>query len=54
MTGTTVAFTVSMNVEGNAVDAVYSGELQADGSLKGSVDIGGGAMGGSFSATRKK
>ena len=52
--GTTVTFTVSMNVEGNAIDAVYSGVLQADGSLKGSVDIGGGAMGGSFSATRKK
>ena len=43
-----------MNVEGNAIDAVYSGVLQADGSLKGSVDIGGGAMVGSFSATRKK
>ena len=43
-----------MSVEGNAIDAVYSGVLQADGSLKGSVDIGGGAMGGSFSATRKK
>ncbi len=53
-TGTTVTFTVSMNVEGNQVDAVYSGVLQADGSLKGTVDIGGGAMAGSFSATRKQ
>jgi hypothetical protein len=54
VTGTAVTFTVSMNIEGNAIDAVYSGVLQADGSLKGSVDIGGGAMGGSFSAQRKK
>jgi len=28
--------------------------IQADGSLKGTVDIGGGAMGGTFSASRKK
>jgi hypothetical protein len=53
VTGTAVTFTVSMNVEGNAVNAVYSGVLQADGSLKGSVDIGG-MMSGSFSAARKK
>lgn len=54
VTGTAVSFTVSMNIEGNALDAVYSGVLQADGSLKGTVDIAGGAMGGTFSATRKK
>ena len=53
MTGTAVTFTVSMNIEGNAVNAVYNGVLQADGSLKGSVDIGG-VMSGSFSAARKK
>ena len=53
VTGTAVTFTVAMNIEGNALNAVYSGVLQADGSLKGSVDIGG-AMSGSFSATRKK
>jgi hypothetical protein len=53
VTGTAVTFTVAMNIEGNALNAVYSGVLQADGSLKGSVDIGG-AMSGSFSASRKK
>jgi hypothetical protein len=53
VTGTAVTFTVAMNIEGNALSAVYSGVLQADGSMKGTVDIGG-AMGGSFSATRKK
>jgi hypothetical protein len=53
VTGTAVTFTVAMNIEGNALSAVYSGVVQADGSLKGTVDIGG-AMGGSFSASRKK
>ena len=53
VTGTAVTFTVSMNIEGNALNAVYTGVLQADGSLKGTVDIGG-AMGGTFSASRKK
>lgn len=52
--GTEMTFSVSMSVEGNAITAVYTGVVQADGSLKGSVDIGGGAMAGTFSATRKK
>ena len=52
--GSDVTFTVSLSVEGNAINAVYTGAVQADGSLKGSVDIGGGAMAGTFSATRKK
>ena len=52
--GTEVSFTVSLTVEGNAVNAIYTGVVQADGSLKGSVDIANGAMAGSFSATRKK
>lgn len=53
VTGTAVTFDVSMNIEGNAITATYSGVLQADGSLKGTVDIGG-AMGGTFSASRKR
>lgn len=53
VTGTAVTFSVSMNIEGNAVTAAYSGVIQADGSLKGSVDIAG-AMSGTFSATKKK
>jgi len=53
VTGTAVTFTVAMNIEGNALSAVYSGVVQGDGSLKGTVDIGGG-MGGTFSATKKK
>jgi hypothetical protein len=53
VTGTAVSFSVSMNIEGNAITASYSGVVQADGSLKGSVDLAG-AMSGTFSATKKK
>jgi len=52
--GTEMTFSVSMSVEGNAINAVYTGVVQADGSLKGSVDIAGGAMAGSFTAVKKK
>jgi len=52
--GTEMTFTVSMTVEGNAINAVYTGVLQADGTLKGSVDIAGGAMAGTFTATKRK
>jgi hypothetical protein len=52
--GTEVTFTVSLSVEGNAVSAVYAGVVQADGSIKGSVDIANGAMGGTFTAVKKK
>jgi len=52
--GTEMTFSVAMSIEGNSIAAVYTGVVQADGSLKGSVDIGGGAMAGSFTATKKK
>jgi hypothetical protein len=52
--GTEVTFTVSLSVEGNAITAVYNGVIQADGSIKGGVDIASGAMAGTFSASRKK
>ena len=52
--GTEVSFSVSLTVEGNAVTALYTGVVQPDGSIKGSVDIGNGAMAGSFTAVKKK
>jgi hypothetical protein len=52
--GTEMTFSVSMTVEGNAINAVYTGVVQADGSLKGSVSIADGAMAGSFTAVKKK
>jgi hypothetical protein len=51
--GTELTFTVAMSIEGNAMNVVYNGVVQPDGSIKGGVDIGG-AMSGTFSATRKK
>jgi len=51
--GTEMTFTVSMSIEGNAISADYNGVIQPDGSIKGGVDLGG-AMSGSFTATRKK
>jgi len=51
--GSDVTFSVSMNIEGNAITAVYSGTIQPDGSLKGTVGLGD-AMSGTFTASRKK
>jgi hypothetical protein len=51
--GSDVTFSVSMNIEGNGITAVYTGTIQPDGSLKGTVGLGD-AMSGTFTATRKK
>ncbi len=51
--GSDVNFSVSMNIEGNAVTGTYSGKVQPDGTIAGSVDIGG-MMSGTFTATRSK
>src|SRR3954466_53951 len=53
VTGSDVTFSVSMNIEGNGITAVYTGTVQPDGTMKGSVGLGD-AMSGTFSATRKK
>jgi hypothetical protein len=50
--GNDVVFSVPMNIEGNAITAAYTGTLQPDGTLKGSVDLG--QMGGTFTASRKR
>jgi hypothetical protein len=52
--GNDVSFTVNLNVEGNAITGVYTGKLQPDGTITGSVDIGGGMMSGTFTATHSK
>ena len=36
--GTEVTFSVAMNIEGNGLNATYTGVVDKDGSLKGSVD----------------
>ena len=40
-----IAFTVSVNMQGNEIALVYTGILEADGTLKGTVDLGGMASG---------
>ena len=50
--GADVSITFSMNVEGNAMTATYTGKLDGD-TMKGSCDYGG-QMQGTFSAARKK
>jgi hypothetical protein len=51
--GADVSFTFAMNVEGNGMNVTYSGKVDKDGSIKGSVGYGD-LMSGTFSATRKK
>jgi len=51
--GADVTFSVTMTIEGNGVTAAYAGKVQPDGTITGSVDIGG-MMSGSFTATKKQ
>jgi hypothetical protein len=51
--GRDVAFSFSMAIEGNAMAVTYTGAVQTDGSLKGSVNYGE-MMDGTFVATKKK
>ena len=51
--GSDVTFSVTLNIEGNSVTGTYTGTVQADGTMKGSVNIGD-QMTGTFSAVRKK
>lgn len=51
--GNDVTFWFAMSVEGTAMNVTYTGKVEADGSLKGSVNYGD-MMSGTFSATKKK
>jgi hypothetical protein len=51
--GSDVTFWFAMNVEGTALNVTYTGKIEKDGSLKGSVNYGD-MMSGTFAATRKK
>ena len=48
-----IAFTVSVNMQGNEIALVYTGALEADGTLKGTVDLGGMA-GGTWTGKKAK
>jgi len=51
--GDDVSIWFAMSVEGTAMNVTYTGKVQPDGSIKGSVNFGD-MMSGTFSATRKK
>lgn len=51
--GTDVSFSFAMNVEGNGLNVTYTGVVDKDGAVKGSVAYGD-MMSGTFSASRKK
>ena len=51
--GADVSFSFAMNVEGNGLNVTYTGTVDKDGAIKGSVAYGD-MMSGTFSASRKK
>jgi hypothetical protein len=51
--GSDVSFWFAMNVEGNALNVTYSGAVDKDGALAGSVNYGD-MMSGTFTASKKK
>jgi hypothetical protein len=51
--GNDVSIWFAMSVEGTAINVTYTGKVQPDGSITGSVNFGD-MMSGTFSATRKK
>ena len=51
--GDDVSIWFAMSVEGTAINVTYTGKIQPDGSIAGSVNFGD-MMSGTFSATRKK
>lgn len=51
--GSDVTFWFAMSVEGTALNVTYTGKIEKDGSIKGSVNYGD-MMSGTFTATKKK
>jgi len=51
--GSDVNFTFTMSIEGNSIDVAYTGTVDKDGVIKGSVNYGD-AMSGTFTATKSK
>jgi hypothetical protein len=52
--GETVTWSFSANLQGQDVSVEYRGTLGDDGTLTGTIDIGGGAVTGTFTATRRE
>ena len=51
--GSAIEFTFTADAQGQAVDSVYKGTVEKD-TMKGTVAIAGGQIGGTFTASRKK
>ena len=50
--GSTVTISFSADLQGQSVSVVYSGTVDAEGKMSGSLDIADGMLGGTFTATR--
>ena len=51
--GAAIEFSFTANAQGQTVDSVYKGTVEKD-TMKGTVAIAGGQIGGTFTASRKK
>jgi hypothetical protein len=51
--GQDLTFTFSADVQGTTVPVVYKGTVESKDSMKGTLDIAGGLVGGTFTAKRK-
>jgi hypothetical protein len=51
--GKDIRFTFTGDVQGQSVDVVYAGTIESNTAMKGTVDIGGGAASGTFTAKKK-
>lgn len=51
--GQAISFNFTVDVQGQTADVVYEGTVASNTSMKGTVNIGGGAASGTFTATKK-
>lgn len=52
VSGSSVRISLEGSIQGQSVPVVYSGTLNDDGTMSGTIDIAGGALTGTFTATR--
>ncbi len=52
VTGSEITFTFSADLGGMVIDVVYTGTVDEDGEISGTMDIGGGLLTGTFTAVR--
>ena len=52
MTGMEITFTFDVDLGGQVIEVTYSGTVEEDGEISGTLDIGGGLVTGTFTAVR--